>query len=47
MNDDFAFLMWILLTNTATYFYCKYHFIEFTIDILEEKGLLTLEDDEK
>jgi hypothetical protein len=40
MNNDIATLIWLILTNTATYFYCKMYFIRFTIDVLDEKGLL-------
>ncbi len=40
MNNDIAFLIWLILTNIATYFYCKSYFIKFTIDVLDEKGLL-------
>jgi hypothetical protein len=46
-NNDLAFLIWLIITNGATYFWCKYHFIQHTIDVLEDKGLLILEDDEK
>lgn len=46
-NNDIATLIWLVLTNTATYFYCKYYFIQHTIDVLEDKGLLVLEDSEK
>lgn len=46
-NNDVAFLIWLIITNGATYFWCKYHFIQHTIDVLEDKGLLILEDDEK
>jgi len=40
MNNDIAFLIWLILTNICTYFYCKSYFIKFTIDVLDEKGLL-------
>jgi hypothetical protein len=46
-NNDIATLIWIVMTNVATYFYCKYYFIQHTIDVLEEKGLLDLEDVQK
>ena len=47
MNNDLAVLIWLIGTNVGTYFYCKYHFIQHTIDVLEDKGLLVLEDEEK
>jgi|14BtaG_2_1085337.scaffolds.fasta_scaffold24765_1 hypothetical protein len=46
-NNDLAVLIWLVLSNVGTYFLCKYHFIRHTIDVLEDKGLLVLEDDEK
>jgi|TARA_R100000084_G_C4632895_1_gene139369 hypothetical protein len=47
MNNDVATLIWLVITNIATYNYCKWYFIRHTIDVLEEKGVLDLEDEQK
>ena len=48
MNDtELAYIMIVIATNIGTYFYTKFHFIEFTIDVLTEKGYLELEDEQK
>jgi hypothetical protein len=43
MNNDVATLIWLVIT----YNYCKWYFIRHTIDVLEEKGVLDLEDEQK
>jgi len=46
MDNDIAVILWLVITNVGTYIYCKYHFIQHTIDVLEDKGLLLLDDTE-
>jgi len=47
MNIDVAYLIILIGSNICMYNYCKWYFIRHTIDVLEEKGVLVLEDEQK